>query len=37
MNTKQYYLDIFNVSEGQLKTLTDTALSKGGDFADGNS
>ena len=34
MNTKQYYLDIFNVSEGQLKTLTDTALSKGGDFAD---
>lgn len=34
MNTKQYYLDIFKVSEGQLKTLTDTALSKGGDFAD---
>ena len=34
MNTKQYYLDIFKVSEEQLKTLTDTALSKGGDFAD---
>ena len=34
MNTKQYYLDIFKVSEGQLKTLTDTALSKGVDFAD---
>lgn len=34
MNTRQYYLNIFKVSEGQLKTLTDTALSKGGDFAD---
>ena len=34
MNTKQYYLDIFRVSEGQLKTLTDTALAKGGDFSD---
>ena len=34
MNTKQYYLDIFKVSEEQLKILTDTALSKGGDFAD---
>ena len=34
MNGKQYYLDIFKVSEGQLKTLTDTALSHGGDFCD---
>lgn len=34
MNTKQYYLDTFKVSEAQLKTLTDTALHKGGDFAD---
>ena len=34
MNDKQYYLDIFKVSEGQLKTLTDTALSHGGDFCD---
>ena len=34
MNTRQYYLDIFKVSEEQLKTLTDTALAKGGDFSD---
>ena len=34
MNTKQYYLDIFKVSEEQLRTLTDTALAKGGDFSD---
>ena len=34
MNTKQYYLDIFKVSPEQLKTLTDTALAKGGDFSD---
>ena len=34
MNGKQYYLDIFKVSESQLKTLTDTALSHGGDFSD---
>lgn len=34
MNTKQYYKDIFKVSEEQLKTLTDTALGKGGDFSD---
>ena len=34
MNTKQYYLDIFKVSQPQLKTLTDTALAKGGDFSD---
>ena len=34
MNTKQYYLDIFKVTEGQLKTLTDTALLKGSDFSD---
>ena len=34
MNTRQYYLNIFKVSEKQLRTLTDTALSKGGDFSD---
>ena len=34
MNTRQYYTDIFKVSEAQLKTLTDTALAKGGDFSD---
>lgn len=34
MNTRQYYTDIFKVSEEQLKTLTDTALAKGGDFSD---
>ena len=34
MNTQQYYLDIFKVSQPQLKTLTDTALAKGGDFSD---
>ena len=34
MNTKSYYLNIFKVTEDQLKTLTDTALSKGGDFSD---
>ena len=34
MNGKQYYLDIFKVSEGQLRTLTDTALAYGGDFSD---
>ena len=34
MNGKQYYLDTFKVSESQLMTLTDTALSHGGDFSD---
>ena len=34
MNTQQYYLDIFKVSQPQLKTLTETALAKGGDFSD---
>ena len=34
MNTQQYYLDLFKVSQPQLKTLTDTALAKGGDFSD---
>ena len=34
MNTKQYYLNIFQVTEEQLRTLTDTALAKGGDFSD---
>ena len=34
MNSKQYYLDIFKVSQEQLKVLTDTALNSGGDFSD---
>lgn len=34
MNTRQYYLDLFKVSESQLQTLTSTALSHGGDYAD---
>lgn len=34
MNGKQYYLDIFEVTESQLKLLTDTALAYGGDFSD---
>ena len=34
MNTKQYYLDTFKVSEEQLRTLTETAFAKGGDFSD---
>ena len=31
---KNHYLDIFKVTEAQLQTLTATALSKGGDYAD---
>ena len=34
MNTRQYYLDLFKVTEGQLRTLTGTALAHGGDFSD---
>ena len=34
MNTRQYYIDIFKVTEEQLKTLTDIALARGGDFSD---
>ena len=34
MNGKQHYLNIFKVTENQLKTLTDTALAHGGDFSD---
>ena len=34
MNSKQYYLDIFKVTEPQLQSLTATALSHGGDFSD---
>ena len=33
-NNKEYYFNIFNVTEPQLRQLTDKALSKGGDFAD---
>ena len=31
---KEYYLDIFNVTEAGLKSITAKALSRGGDFAD---
>ena len=34
MTNLQYYLDTFRVSVPQLETLTSTALSHGGDFAD---
>jgi len=34
MNTRQYYLDTFKVSEEDLRKLIATALSYGGDFAD---
>lgn len=34
MNTAQYYLDMFKVSETQLRTLVSTALAHGGDFSD---
>lgn len=34
MNTIQYYLDLFKVSETQLNTLTATALAHGGDYSD---
>ena len=34
MRDRQYYLDIFKVTESQLHHLTGTALSQGGDYAD---
>ncbi len=34
MNTRQYYLDLFKVSESQLQTLAATALAHGGDYSD---
>ena len=34
MNSRQYYTDIFKVSEEQLQTLAAAALSHGGDFCD---
>ena len=34
MNMKNRYLDIFNVTEPQLNTLTATALAHGGDYCD---
>ena len=34
MNTRQYYLDIFRVTESQLEKVAQTALSRGGDFCD---
>ena len=34
MNSNNYYLDLFKVTERQLETVTATALSHGGDFSD---
>lgn len=34
MNTRQYYLNLFKVSESQLQTLAATALAHGGDYSD---
>ena len=34
MNSKNHYLDIFNVTEAGLKEITAKALSRGGEFAD---
>ena len=34
MNSKNHYLEIFNVTETGLKEITAKALSRGGDFAD---
>ena len=34
MNTKQYYLDTFKVTEEQLQKVTAAALARGGDYCD---
>ena len=34
MNDKTYYLNTFKVTECQLQKLVETALSRGGDYAD---
>jgi len=34
MNCKEYYTDIFKVSPEQMKLITETALSRGGDYSD---
>ena len=34
MNCKEYYTDIFKVSPEQMKLITETALSRGGDYCD---
>jgi len=34
MNCKEYYTDIFKVSQEQMKLITETALSRGGDYSD---
>ena len=34
MNPKEYYLNLFKVTEEQLTTLAATALTHGGDFSD---
>ena len=34
MNTKQYYLDTFKVTEEDLQKVTAAALARGGDYCD---
>ena len=34
MNCKEYYTDIFKVAPEQMKLITETALSRGGDYCD---
>ena len=34
MNCKEYYTDIFKVSQEQMSLITNTALSRGGDYSD---
>ena len=34
MNCKEYYTDIFKVGPEQMKLITETALSRGGDYSD---
>ena len=34
MNCKEYYTEIFKVAPEQMKLITETALSRGGDYCD---
>lgn len=34
MNCKEYYIDIFKVGNEQMRLITETALSRGGDYSD---
>ena len=34
MNTRQYFLDTFKITENQLKAVTEAALARGGDYCD---